>query len=181
MLSQRLRELVDAGVVAHEADARGGSEYQLTAAGQALKPIIEQLGMWGQRWANHQLTESDLDPAFLMWAFHRHVRHKALPDERVVVLVEFPEQRASLRRWWVIAERGNADLCLKRPGFDVDVTVTTDVATLTMVYLGRVEVATAVRTRKIVVSGSRGLVRSFARWCARSRFADVASPERPSI
>jgi DNA-binding HxlR family transcriptional regulator len=174
MLSHRLHELIDAGLVQHAAGTHPGGEYRLTKAGLEMRPIIEQLGAWGQRWMHHRITDSHLEPSFLMWAFHRHMRLEALGAGRVTVLVEFPERRASERRWWLIVDKGEVDLCLKRPGFDVDVTVTTDVRTLTMVYLGRVEPGAAQRSGAIVVIGRAPLVRTFAKWCARSRFASVA-------
>src|SRR3954470_8146649 len=49
MLSQRLKTLVDGGVVVRERSADLHSfEYRLTAAGEELRPLILQLGAWGQ-------------------------------------------------------------------------------------------------------------------------------------
>src|SRR5512135_610266 len=42
LLSKRLKTLERAGVV-----ARRGQDYVLTDAGQELRPMIEQLGVWG--------------------------------------------------------------------------------------------------------------------------------------
>jgi len=175
MLSQRLHELVDAGLVEHDASAHPGGEYRLTKAGLDMRPIVEQLGAWGQRWMHHRITDDHLEPSFLMWAFHRHMRLDALTEKRVTVLFEFPERRANERRWWLIIDKGEVDLCLKRPGFNVDVTVTTDVQTLAMVYLGSVDPAEAQRSGTIAVTGRASLVRTFAKWCARSRFASASS------
>src|SRR5262252_11237974 len=49
MLSARLRELVDAGLVARGEDAHGPT-YSLTQAGLDLAGAIRELGVWGQRW-----------------------------------------------------------------------------------------------------------------------------------
>src|SRR4051812_21149368 len=52
MLSQRLKTLVERGVIVREHGSDGRShEYRLTAAGEELKPLILQLGTWGQRWS----------------------------------------------------------------------------------------------------------------------------------
>src|ERR1700750_148978 len=50
LLSQRLKELEAAGVIARKKtrDA-AGFEYQLTKSGEELKPLIEAFGIWGQR------------------------------------------------------------------------------------------------------------------------------------
>ena len=86
MLSQRLHELIDAGLVQQEASAHPGGKYRLTKAGLEMRPVIEQLGAWGQRWMHHRITDSHLEPSFLMWAFHRHMRLEALGAGRVTVL-----------------------------------------------------------------------------------------------
>ncbi|HEY2995131.1 MAG TPA: helix-turn-helix domain-containing protein, partial [Methylomirabilota bacterium] len=55
VLSRRLRELEDAGVVQSQALSRGrGREYRATRAAEELRPVLERLGEWGQRWATTQ-------------------------------------------------------------------------------------------------------------------------------
>ena len=63
LLASRLRQLERAGVVERrvEADSQRVG-YYLTQAGQELEPIITQLGVWGQRWANRDIGPDDLDP-----------------------------------------------------------------------------------------------------------------------
>src|SRR5579862_5477156 len=47
LLSQRLKELEDAGILAHEATGeRGVMEYHLTESGRELTPIVEAFGIW---------------------------------------------------------------------------------------------------------------------------------------
>src|SRR5262247_438955 len=58
MLSARLRALVDAGVITASA---AGPAYKLTAAGTELGPIVEQLGVWGQRHLPRKLAPEELD------------------------------------------------------------------------------------------------------------------------
>lgn len=52
LLSQRLRELEDEGLVAREVE--DGSPvrvtYSLTEAGAELRPVIAELKLWAQRW-----------------------------------------------------------------------------------------------------------------------------------
>ncbi|MGW7381149.1 winged helix-turn-helix transcriptional regulator [Streptomyces sp. NPDC054794] len=49
MLSDRLRELVDAGLVTHAQLPPGPATYTLTGDGQALMPALEQIRAWQQR------------------------------------------------------------------------------------------------------------------------------------
>lgn len=50
VLSQRLGELEEAGVVEHR--SVGGALYELTDWGRELHPILVQLGRWGTRSAH---------------------------------------------------------------------------------------------------------------------------------
>ena len=68
LLSKRLKELEQAGVIAVTPAAQpGGVEYKLTEAGGDLRGVIMSLGIWGQRWVESSLSLKHLDPAFLMW------------------------------------------------------------------------------------------------------------------
>src|SRR5262245_40091285 len=56
LLSQRLRELEDGGVVERRSTGNERAvEYHLTGAGKELGPIIMALGHWGSRWVRSQL------------------------------------------------------------------------------------------------------------------------------
>src|SRR5690349_15909064 len=51
LLSQRLRELEAAGIVARRPSRteRGAHEYELTPAGRDVRQIVEAMGFWGQK------------------------------------------------------------------------------------------------------------------------------------
>lgn len=53
MLTKRLRELEDAGIVSRRRyrEVPPRVEYALTEAGHALQPIIEAMEEWSSRWA----------------------------------------------------------------------------------------------------------------------------------
>src|SRR6185437_11450725 len=73
VLSRRLDELAIAGIVERRQDSTG-TRYVLTAAGEELRPVVEQLGVWGRRWLPTEYGEQDLDPRLLVWDIHRHLR-----------------------------------------------------------------------------------------------------------
>src|SRR5580700_2130601 len=54
MLSARLRELLDAGVIVRDVEGDGAS-YALTEAGRELAGVVRELGTWGQRWLARSL------------------------------------------------------------------------------------------------------------------------------
>src|ERR1700732_3488673 len=48
LLSRRLKELEEAGIVARAASSGSGTfEYCLTEAGRELRPLVEAFGVWG--------------------------------------------------------------------------------------------------------------------------------------
>jgi DNA-binding HxlR family transcriptional regulator len=177
LLAGRLEQLEDAGILRSMAKPRGrGREYHLTAAGEELRPLIECLGQWGQRWARARIDSGDLDPGLLMWDIHRRVNLEALPPERVVVRVDFRGVPATMRcprAWWLVLQRREVDLCLKDPGFPVDLLVSADLRTLTRVWMGDMPLAEAVRAGLIQLDGPRSLVRAFPTWLTLSPFAGV--------
>src|SRR5262249_54875722 len=60
LLSQRLRQLEDAGVIESAPVTAGrGREYRLTAAGKEFREVVERLGEWGQRHAAQQFASEN--------------------------------------------------------------------------------------------------------------------------
>ena len=74
----------------------------------------------------------------------------------------------------MVLEPSEVSVCLQHPGFDVDLEVTVDTATLYRVYLGRGALSGAMRARKLTLSGPRALQRAFGRWFAWSAFAPAS-------
>ena len=79
----------------------------------------------------------------------------------------------SVPTWWLVLVRPEVDLCLKDPGFPVDVVVTADLKTLTRVWMGDVPMAAALRAGSIRLEGPPFLARAFPTWLRLSSFARV--------
>jgi DNA-binding HxlR family transcriptional regulator len=90
LLVQRLKELEKAGVVVSQEKETGqGYEYLLTPAGEALRPLIEAMGVWAQQWGSEQIEPEDLDDALLMWGMRRRVNLDVVPVQKVVLQFDF--------------------------------------------------------------------------------------------
>jgi DNA-binding HxlR family transcriptional regulator len=182
LLSQRLRELEDAGVIVSTPLAGGrGREYRPTPAGEEFREVIERLGAWGQHHAAQQFAPNNLDPALLMWAMHRRIDLSRLPKPRVVVRFEFrgvPPRCMQIRTTWLVLEKSGTDVCLRDPGFEVDLVIHADVGALARVWAGHRDWADAVRAGAIKLEGPRPLVQEFPRWLLLSHFAEVLKPAR---
>src|ERR1043166_1898125 len=91
LLSQRLKELEAANVIARTPSRSepGVFEYQLTAAGRELEPLVQAFGVWGQRWVDSKLSLQHLDVQLLMWDMRRNVKPDPLPKRRSVVQFQY--------------------------------------------------------------------------------------------
>lgn len=176
LLSQRLRELADAGIVERRSIAgTRGYEYHLTPAGEALRPVIESLGLWGYEFLPDDLPKSQLDPAYLMWDVQRTIDTTELDQAGQIVLqLDLTGAPPKKRRWWLVVRAGDVDLCLKPPGLEVDLQVTAPLRALVDVWLGSRDLRQAIRERVVQLEGPRKLVHSFPRWFGPSRFARLA-------
>lgn len=171
LLTKRLRTLEEAGVLVREQGAHG-LEYRPTLAGEELRPMVLLAGHWGARWVRSRLSREELDAGSLMWFIHRHFKLDALPRRDIVVFVSLTDEKR-LGRWWILLSPQGGELCMEDPGLEVDVYLTTDVGTLTAVYLGDLPFERAVAQRRLIAVGPRELVVDIHKWFARSRFAET--------
>lgn len=151
LLAKRLRQFERAGIVAHV-----GDEYVLTPAGEDLRPSIFSLGEWGARWTFGEPDPRELDAELLVWWMHTRLDTTLLPAGRSVLHVRFSDDP---KRFWLVIAEGRASICLADPGFGVDVTIATDLASLYEVWLGRLALADAIRRGAVQFDGPRALVR----------------------
>ncbi len=172
LLSQRLKELEQAGILDRRpvAGEKGIFDYRLTEAGRDLRPVIEAFGFWGQKWVESTLSLKNLDPSLLMWDMRRNLNPAPLPKERTVVQFLYSDLPASKKLWWLVIEPlGEVDLCWSDPGFEIDLYVTTDLRTMTAIWMG---LTTIERERaKITLDGSRAIAATMQTWLGLSPFA----------
>ncbi|HEU5456452.1 MAG TPA: helix-turn-helix domain-containing protein [Nocardioides sp.] len=165
MLAKRLRQLEGAGVVERTPTGHG-ADYTLTDAGWELSPIIEAMGVWGQRWARSDYGVDELDPALLMWDVRRMIQPEGLGDGQTVVEFGFRRAPAGKSRYWLVVD-GSIDLCLVDPGHEVDLWVKADLRALTQVWMGDRTMRQEIAGGAIELTGPRPLVRRFPDWFGR--------------
>jgi hypothetical protein len=128
------------------------------------------VGFWGQKWVEARRSLENLDPSLLMWDMRRNLNPKPLPDRRTVIEFLYPELPVSKRFWWLVVEKhGEVDLCWSDPGFDIDLYVSTDLRTLTAIWMGLTTVAK--EREKIVLTGNLDIARKMQSWLGLSPFA----------
>jgi DNA-binding HxlR family transcriptional regulator len=179
LLAQRLRELEEAGLVMRIPKTSGrGYIYALTSAGKGVQPIIMQMGEWGREWIYPEVMKRDLDPGLLMWDIHQRLDKEALPDNKTVLQFDLrkfppslPRMSRSMKRWWLVLEKPDVQLCLTDPGLEVDMVVVADLYALTQVWMGELKFKEAVRNGQITMQGPSVLKTGFPRWLQLSVFA----------
>lgn len=111
--------------------------------------------------------------SLLLWDMRRSVKPSEFPPGRFVVQFNFSDQPASKRRWWLVGDGQEIDLCLTDPGFEVGLYVETDLRTMTRVWMGDLALRGAVNSGAITLDGSRELRLRFERWLGLSGFAGI--------
>ena len=174
LLSQRLKELESAGVIRRAASPTepGVFEYQLTTAGRELEPLVQAFGVWGQRWVDSELSLQHLDAPLLMWDMRRNLDPNPMPKRRSVVQFQYPGLPAGQRSWWLMVDPdGGVDVCSIDPGFDVDLYVSTDLRTMTAIWMGLDTVRAALGSERMLLTGDRELAANIQTWLGLSPFA----------
>jgi DNA-binding HxlR family transcriptional regulator len=176
LLARRLKELQFAGIVERRRGANG-FEYHLTVAGRELFPVVEQMGLWAQRWLRHDLVDTaNLNPDLLMWDIRRNVANRPRPSkQRYVTEFQLSGVPVNRRCYWLVFEQSGVDLCYRNPGFEVDLFVGASLRTLTQIWLGHIGIDQAVREGLLHLDGSRRDTAAFRSWFALSMFASAGS------
>jgi DNA-binding HxlR family transcriptional regulator len=175
LLTQRLRELERAGVVERRVNGSGrGSRYALTDAGEELREVCWTLGTWGARWL--EVAPEHLDAGVVLWSMCRLIDVERLPERRVVVRFDLSD--GPRRRFWIVAQRPKAEVCIRDPGFDDDLVVHASSESLAHWHMGKITLGHALRSGSFRIEGPRSVVREFAGWGSHSAFANV-KPGRP--
>ena len=171
LLAKRLRKLEEVGVLERKR-GEDGWEYQLTQAGEELRPIVLSIGHWGSRWIGGRLEKEKLDAGFLMWDIRRFARLEQFPrGRRTVVHFRFSDARAGERLWWLVVENGGIELCRDDPGHELDVIVESTVRALTEIWSGDSVPQAEIGAGRLKVSGAGRAGASLWRWLGRSTFA----------
>jgi DNA-binding HxlR family transcriptional regulator len=164
MLTRRLEELRRAGVVERRLKPSGhGYHYRLTEAGADLAGIVSALAAWGKRWKH--VTAEQCDPAYALWAWcQTQVDRTVLPHTRVLVAFIFPEEPPHKRRFWMLVEHHNAEMCHSDPGGQADLIVEARSQAFVDWHRGARTWRDVLRTGDIIVSGAPRLRREFPKW-----------------
>ena len=72
-----------------------------------------------------------------------------------------------------MAPNTEVDLCSVDPGFDVDLYVSTDLRTMTAIWMGLDKIRAAQGAQRMMLTGDRRLASDMQAWLGLSPFAEV--------
>lgn len=171
LLSKRLKELEQAGVISSRPGPNGNAEYRLTAAGEDLREVVMSLGFWGQTWVDTQKSLKNLDPSLLMWDMRRNLDPTPMPPRRCTIQFRYPELPGTRQNWWLVVDGREIDLCGVDPGFDVDLYVECPLRSMTSIWMGVTTVQAERNAGRLELTGDKLLMQSIQKWLGLSPFA----------
>lgn len=177
LLSKRLKELEQAGIVERTEDGNGVPEYHMTERGLDLRPILNSIGAWAQKWIDTDVAMEKLDVQLLMWNMRRNLNPNPMPRRRTVIQFIYPELPLTQKNWWLIVEPArDVDLCSIDPAHDVDLYVTADLKAMTKAWMGHSKVSQEIEAGNIALTGDRTLARNIEVWIGQSSLACDYAP-----
>ena len=162
LLSRRLKELEEMGLVERVADpATGSVDYLRTRAAIALEPALDALAKWAQCYIDAEVALCTASVSNLMWKMRAVFDADALPRRRVVMQFRFSDPGLAYNPYWAIIQPGApVEICTSIPGFDIDLYVETNRISLHGILLGRATVAGELANGQLFLSGDPVLSRA---------------------
>jgi DNA-binding HxlR family transcriptional regulator len=174
LLAQRLRTLERHGLVVREVGKPGRpGRYALTPAGEALTPIIWDLGRWAAEWVFDDPEDDDLDGLSLLWRLHQHADPARLPTERTVVHVVLTGPGAA--QGWLDIDDSSITVCKDDQGIEVDLAVEATTSALARWLVARADFRDLVADGDMRLLGPSRLTRAFPTWFDTTQFQTTTS------
>lgn len=175
LLSSRLKWLVEEGIVARVDVGGRRPGYALTEPGREFVPLVEALGVWGQRWTRRELKEHEIDIGLLVWSLESSTDPNAFGDRACLLRLELTDQIAAKRFWWFLNRKGRCQLCVDDPGGEVNLYVTCTLPDAIYIVRGDLTPAAAMASERLEVIGDGWARRGFPRWLNLGPLARVPS------
>jgi len=177
VLSGRLKQLCDDGLILKRGETGQQASYRLTPSGRECEPIIVLMAQWGLKWGRRHTQVDQIDVGAMMWDIHRTILTDELPDGETVFSFHF-DNLGRHNRWWIVTSRREIDLCDTDPGKPVDLYIHGAIGSLIEVWQGQLPLGEALADERLVMTGERAILESARHWfpmspVARARLAGM--------
>lgn len=171
LLNSRLRMLEEQGIIMKKkVPEKKGFEYQLTPAGNALKPVLSELGKWGMQWVFESMSDDQLNVSTIVRDFAVAFDIDQLPSGNCTMQFTISDGKVSAKKF-VLVRDGKAQVCEDNIGHDVDVYFTAALKTYYEIWFGEIGVVEACERGLLKVVGVPVYTRSLSKWLRTSQFA----------
>ncbi len=170
LLKNRLSTLEDKGIIMRKKTAtQGRYDYFLTPSGKALGPLLTEFGKWGMRYANSGMTEKGNTVYGLMRDICGALDIRELPNCDVTLQFNFTANEESHKQY-INIRNGQAQICSKDLGFEVDVYITSTIKDMTKIWYGELAMSKALEDKKMLVVGNSQYTKNLTKWLRISSF-----------
>jgi DNA-binding HxlR family transcriptional regulator len=146
--------------------------YYPTEQTKELMPILDGFGVWGLRWMKSNLVDEDYDVEFLMICLERSIVPANLLGRETVIHFRFTDLSVH-PNWWIVVNGNHVEVCVKDPGKDVDIYLTTKASIMTNAWLGHRSYRDVIKKGELKLIGPSRLTKSIGRWMAVCPLADL--------
>jgi len=175
LLSSRLKWLIEEGVIERRPARGSRSLYALTDAGREFVPLVEALGVWGQRWTRRELRAHEIDLGLLVWSIESSANAAAFAGRRCLIRLELTDQIDSKRLWWFLNENGRCELCVDDPGGDVALYLACTLPDAIRLIRGDISPPAAIGSGRLEVLGEGWARNSLLEWLNLGPLSRVSS------
>jgi DNA-binding HxlR family transcriptional regulator len=175
LLSSRLKWLIEEEIVARHDMGEKRPGYVLTEAGREFVPLVEALGIWGQRWTRRELKEHEVDLGLLVWSLESTTNPNAFGARRCLVRLELTDQTEAKRYWWFLNVNGQCELCVEDPGGDVNLYLACTLPDAIYIVRGDISPVKAIETQSLEVLGDSWASQQLVSWFNLSPLTSIKS------
>lgn len=175
LLSARLKWLMAEEIIARESSGARSARYALTEAGREFVPLVEALGVWGQRWTRRELQDHEIDLGLLVWSLESGSDPDAFGDRRCLIRLHLTDQPEHKRLWWFLNAKGRCELCVEDPGGEVNLYIACTLPDAIYLVRGDLTLAGALDSERLELLGDGWARAGFADWLNLSALTRVAS------
>lgn len=171
LLNSRLRTLEAQGIILRKRmPEKKGYEYQLTPAGNALKPLMGEFGKWGMNWVFMSMEGDQLNIAVIVRDFAFAMDTQQLPSGDTVIQFTVQSEVETARKF-IMVHDSTTQVCEDNIGTEVDVYITAGLKTLYQIWYGEIGVNAACEQKLMKVVGAPVYVNNLPKWLRTSQFA----------
>lgn len=173
LLTSRLKSLEDAGIILRrKIPEKRGYEYHLTPCGEALKPVLQEIGKWGMQWVFDRMEPEELNISTIVRDFAVALNLRQLPGDKVTLQFNVTGEQETAKKF-VMVRDGKAQVCDENIGTEVDAYLTASLLTFGKIWFGELKVIEACEKGLLKVVGGKYYVNNVSKWLGTSQFAPL--------